>query len=225
MDKKNAGCFKKGQPPWNKWKRKEINSDFIKREYVENKQSTRDIANKFNVNQKTIENRLKEIGVKLRNNHTEITKEKIRKTNIRKGIKPKERYSGEPWNKGLTEQDERVKNNIQGLKNARKYQVLPKKDTTIEIKIQNFLKQLNIEFLTHNYINIEHGYQCDILIPSLNTIIECFGTYWHKYPVGRDIDSIRCQELREKGFKVFVFWENEIKLMELNDFTEKILQK
>lgn len=100
--------------------------------------------------------------------------------------------------------------------------ILPIKDTKIEVKIQNFLKQLGIEFFTHQYIHIEHGYQCDILIPSKNTIIECFGTYWHKYPIGREIDNIRCQELRSKGFRVFVFWENEIKVMELNDFKQDI---
>jgi len=108
------------------------------------------------------------------------------------------------------------------LKEARKRLVLPIKDTSIEVKIQNFLKQLQIEFFTHQYMHIEHGYQCDILIPSLNTIIECFGDYWHKYPIGREIDTSRCQELRKDGFRVLVFWEKEIKVMELNDFKEKL---
>lgn len=103
-------------------------------------------------------------------------------------------------------------------KESRKKQIFPKKDTSIEVKIQNFLKELNIEFLTHQYMNIKHGYQCDILIPSKNLVIECFGDYWHKIPYGNPLDSIRCQELREKGYRVLVFWEREIKVMELNDF-------
>lgn len=108
---------------------------------------------------------------------------------------------------------------------ARRNQILPKKDTTIEIKIQNFLKQLGVEFFTHQYIHIEHGYQCDILIPSKKIVIECYGTYWHKYPYGNEVDSLRCQELREKGYKVFVFWENEIKLMTIDDFSQKLMME
>lgn len=102
--------------------------------------------------------------------------------------------------------------------------IIPKKDTSIEIKIQNFLKQLNIEFFTHQYIKeIEHGYQCDILIPSMNLVIECDGDYWHKYPIGNDIDHIRTKELLEKGFKVLRLWEHEIRPMQLNEFKDMLI--
>jgi len=110
----------------------------------------------------------------------------------------------------------------EAVKKSRAKQIFPKVDSSIEVKIQNFLKQLGIEFFTHQYMNIKHGYQCDILIPSKNLVIECFGNYWHKYPYGTEIDIQRCNELREKGFRVFVFWEKEIKVMELNDFRNKI---
>ena len=99
----------------------------------------------------------------------------------------------------------------------------PTYTSSIEIKIQDFFKQLGIEFLTHQYMPIEHGYQCDILIPSLNMVIECDGNYWHKYPIGREIDHIRTSELIEKGFKVLRLWENEIKLMNINNFKDKIM--
>lgn len=108
---------------------------------------------------------------------------------------------------------------------ARRKQVFPLKDTKIEIKIQNFLKKLGIEFFTHKYIKIEHGYQCDILIPSMNLVIECDGDYWHKYPIGNDIDHIRTKELIEKGFKVLRLWEFEIKPMRINKFKEIINEK
>ena len=67
-------------------------------------------------------------------------------------------------------------------------------------------------------MKIEHGYQCDILIPSMNMVIEVDGDYWHKYPIGNDIDKIRTKELIEKGFKVLRLWEIDIKSMELNQF-------
>ena len=109
------------------------------------------------------------------------------------------------------------------IKNARMNQLLPVKDTSIEVKIQNFLKLLNIEFFTHQYMHIEHGYQCDIFIPSVNLIIECDGDYWHKYPTGRDIDHIRTKELQEKRYKVLRLWENEIKKMNIEKFRERLM--
>ncbi len=119
----------------------------------------------------------------------------------------------------------------QKIKEARKKLIFPIRDTSIEIKIQNFLTKLDIPFLTHQYLEIEHAYQCDILIPSLNLVIECDGDYWHSnpkfYPNPNEWqikqieeDKIRTQELIESGFKVLRLWENEIKGMELNDFKE-----
>jgi very-short-patch-repair endonuclease len=120
------------------------------------------------------------------------------------------------------------------MKESRKKVICPVKDTSIEIKIQNFLKQLRIEFLTHQYMHIEHGYQCDIFIPSMNLIIECDGDYFHgnitKYNNLKEWqlnqieeDKIRTQELISKGFKVIRLWENEIKQMNLEEFSDRIL--
>jgi len=93
------------------------------------------------------------------------------------------------------------------IKKNRAKQIFPIKDTSIEVKIQNFLKELGIEFFTHQRMNIKHSYQCDILVPSLNLVIECDGMYWHKYPIGLERDHIRTKELLQKGFKVLRLWE------------------
>ena len=71
-------------------------------------------------------------------------------------------------------------------------------------------------------MKIKHGYLCDFFIPSLNLIIETDGDYWHKYPIGRDIDKVRTKELIEKGFKVLRLWENEIVKMDLKELKEKL---
>ncbi len=110
----------------------------------------------------------------------------------------------------------------ENTKKHRPFQIIPKEDTSIEVKIQNFLKTLRIEFFTHNYMKINHHYLCDIFIPSMNLVIECDGDYWHKYPTGRDIDHIRTKELIEKGFKVLRLWEFEIKAMNINDFNRRL---
>lgn len=138
---------------------------------------------------------------------------------MRKGRRKKiDEGMGKIWSKNNHFTEETKIKNIE----RRKYMVLPLKDTTIEIKIQNLLKELGIEFFTHQYMKIEHGYQCDILIPSMNLVIECDGDYWHKYPIGNDLDHIRTKELIEKGFKVLRLWEFEIKKMNLNDFNERL---
>lgn len=104
----------------------------------------------------------------------------------------------------------------------RKKNVFPIKDTKIEVKIQNFLKQLGIGFFTHQYMKIEHGYQCDFLIPSMNLVIEADGDYWHKYPIGNDLDHIRTSELISNGFKVLRLWECEINNMSIKQFRRKL---
>ena len=245
-DRDGAGRFKKGyaHPP----KRKEIDLDYINEKYKKG-YSCLDISKKFKVSEKTIRNRLKKMGIVLRRTTepSERTKEQIRQTNIRKGIQPKERYSGKPtsgcfkkgstsWNKGLmgvqesTKKgktyeelygEEKSKQYIKLIKERRAKQILPVKDTTIEVIIQDFLKKLGIEFFTHQYMKIKHGYQCDILVPkqervSKKTIIEVFGDYWHNYPYAREIDIKRCNELREKGYRVLVFWEREIRQMPIS---------
>jgi very-short-patch-repair endonuclease len=109
-----------------------------------------------------------------------------------------------------------------GFRSSRSKIVLPVKDTSIEVKIQSFLKELNIKFVTHKYININHGYQCDIFIPSLNLVIECDGDYWHKYPNGREIDKTRTQELIQKGYKVLRLWGSDIDKMTIKDLQKVI---
>lgn len=114
------------------------------------------------------------------------------------------------------------------FKLSRAKQIIPIKDTQIELKIQDFLRTLHIEFTAHYYTKeITHAYQCDIIIPSSKTILECDGDYWHgnpnKYPVlselqqkQREKDEIRTKELQERGFRVIRLWESYIKKMDVN---------
>lgn len=108
------------------------------------------------------------------------------------------------------------------IKKARSKQIFPLEDSSIEVKIQNFLKQLGIEFFTHQHMNIKHSYRCDIFIPYMNLVIECDGDYWHSYPTGKEIDHVRTEELLQKGFKVLRLWEFEIKDMNLKEFQERL---
>jgi len=136
-----------------------------------------------------------------------------------------------PYMKGKKHSIEAIKK----IKEKRTKQIYPMQDTAIEIKIQEFLKLLGIEYIAHSFISeIEHKYRCDILIPSTKTIIECDGDYWHGNPnvfkkfnelqlKQIEEDNIRNKELSEKGFKILRLWERDIKVMNLNKFQEVLL--
>lgn len=172
------------------------------------------------------------------------TREKISKTLTGHKVsnKTKEKLINfSPWNKGKRLSKEKYPNI--GWRTSRKNQILPFRDSSIEIKIQDFLSKLHIEFVTHKYIfDITHSYQCDIFIPKQETegviipkktIIECDGCYWHgceicnkilneKQEIGIIKDNQRMIELFAKGYKVIRLWEHNIKKMKLEEFQKKL---
>lgn len=182
-----------------------------------------------------------------------IGKEKINDGCFKKGIEHKnygktwEELYGEKMAKEIKEKiifKRKEKDNYkhteetkEKLKEKRKNRIIPMNDTKIEVKIQNFLKLLHIEFLTHYYISeITHRYRCDIFIPSIKIIIEADGCYWHGCKLcNKNInkfqeeqikeDEIRTKELQEKGYRVIRLWEHDIKKMELNDFQTGVFGK
>lgn len=208
-----------------KWLIEEYNKGF----------SFRELGEKYNLKQSCIYLRLKRRGVKIRSIDYCTTAKIESKTKLRLFAEGKLKSH----RKGKKHKPE----SIEKMKIWRATQILPLKDTKIEVKIQNFLIQLQIEFFTHYWMHIEHGYQCDIFIPGLNLIIECDGDFMHcnpkyypepnfiRFPKGRDkrtakdlwkIDAIRTEELKEKGYRVIRLWECDIKQMDLNKFKEII---
>jgi G:T-mismatch repair DNA endonuclease (very short patch repair protein) len=244
--------FKKGMIPWNKGKIKVsrycIDCEKEISRYSKNERchscAAKGIRNHF-FGKSPMENK----------KHTLETIEKIRKQKIewinnnpeiinQISIKVKANAKINP-NFGMKGKRQSL-NCIQKSKARRALQTFPIKDTKIELKIQSFLKQLNIEFSTHNYISeIAHAYQCDIQInPQPNfiserkTILELDGDYWHAnpkfYPIEEltekqkkqiERDAYRNEELRAAGFNVIRMWENDIKKMSLEDFKEIVLTK
>lgn len=94
------------------------------------------------------------------------------------------------------------------------------KDTSIELRVQDFLKQLNIPFEKHKFMPIKHRYLCDIFVPLFNLVLECDGDFWHNYPFGTEVDLLRNEELSSLGYKVLRLWERDIKVMDLKSFKE-----
>lgn len=170
---------------------------------------------------------IKKLGINKKENnpffgkhHSEETKRKIRLFKLGKKQTEETKRKLSKIMKGRKFSDEHRKNMSETRKRLIRENkiVLPNGNTSIEVKIQNFLKELGIEFITHQYMHIEHGYQCDIYIPDMNLVIEADGDYWHNYPNGNEVDHIRNKELEKKGFKVLRLWGSEIREMNLDKF-------
>jgi len=95
---------------------------------------------------------------------------------------------------------------IKKVRKARLKQVIPYRDTSIEVKMQKELKRRGIDFKTHYPII---G-QPDIFIEP-NITIFCDGDYWHCYPTGKPRDWYVNELLSDMNYNVFRFWESDIK--------------
>ena len=170
--------------------------------------------------------------------HSEKSKRKIRKARARQVISEEHMRNFRNSMKGRKHSEESKrkmseaqmgkifsKEHRRRIKQKRLEQVFPIKDTKIEIKLQELLKENNIKFETHKSII---G-QPDIIIEP-NILIFADGDYWHGwfYLNGKDYskqkglnneffekkirdDKRITRKLRHDGFKVLRFWEHEIK--------------
>ena len=107
---------------------------------------------------------------------------------------------------------------IDKIKLARSKQILPFKDTTIEVAIQESLSKHNINFEKHKSI---FG-QPDIFIKP-NIAIFCDGDYWHSRQSSIERDALVNKTLEEKGYRVIRFWEKEIR-RDVDLCVEKIIK-
>ncbi len=243
--------FKKGLIPWSKKGLKGIRvspqSEFKKGHKPWNKNLTKEDPRIAKLGEKTSKTLL-ERGSLRGEKHPMYGKHHTEKAKNIIGLKGKKNWQNQEYKKMMIESHIRYfKEHPEEKERMRKQRaklILPTKDTSIEVKIQNFLKTLGIEFFTHQKMNIKHAYRCDILIPAMNLVIECDGGFIHcnpskyppkfvRYPSAKKIitaqeiwdrDKIRTSELIEKGFKVLRLWEFEIRAMELNDFKENLVK-
>lgn len=91
------------------------------------------------------------------------------------------------------------------IRRVRLQMVFPRRDTSIEVKMQRFLSGAGVPFETHKPII---G-QPDIFVEP-NICIFCDGDYWHHYPDGKERDREVNMELRGQGYTVIRIWEHDI---------------
>jgi len=101
--------------------------------------------------------------------------------------------------------------NREKLKQIRSNQVLPMKDSSIEVKLQEILQLYDIPFNKHKSFKMNDGsyHQVDLFIePSI--CIEADGIHWHNFPHGTERDRVVNESLTQSGYIVLRFWEHEI---------------
>jgi len=83
-------------------------------------------------------------------------------------------------------------------------------NTKPEIEMKAILKELGIKY-KHNYPirNILHSYCADFYVPKTNMVIEVDGKFFHNYPYGTEKDATRNKEMKEAGYFVLRFWDEE----------------
>ncbi len=153
--------------------------------------------------------------------HSELTKNKIRKSHI--GLKSKlrniprtaavkKKISNTLMGRTLSEE---IKNkirisSIQRFKNGK----IKKSNTSIEKKIEQELKKRNIVYQPQ--VPLCNISVVDFYLPEYNIVIFCDGCYWHNckdhYPNKSQTakDMIQNKILTEKGYFVYRFWEHDI---------------
>lgn len=127
-----------------------------------------------------------------------------------------------PWNKNKTgiyslETIEKIRNATRNQFHKEAF-----KKTSIEVKIENFLKEINVNY-KYSFILAQRQY--DFVLQDAKCVIEAHGDFWHGNPsfwgegkkplrehqiMKRLDDKIKERLAKENGYKYFSFWEHDI---------------
>jgi very-short-patch-repair endonuclease len=91
---------------------------------------------------------------------------------------------------------------------ARLKQKLPTIDTSIEIKVEEWLNENQIEYI-HPF-NLGNRFQCDFYLPTVNLIVECDGEYWHSREDMKKRDKAKDCYAKKCGYEILRLPEREI---------------
>ncbi len=216
----NSGSFKKGQIPWNKGLTKE--TDRRIRKYGIAGSKTKKELFKKGLLISPMKN--KTHSKKVREKISEKTKKAVNNPEIKKKL-----IKSLIGNKRAKGHKVSKKNKIRQRK-LRLTQKFPRKDTKIEVIMQNKLKTKKILFETHKPIIC---CQPDIFIQP-NLCIFCDGDWWHGNPLiynQKNLHSIQLRNkmydlrnnkfLKKRGYNVIRLWESDIN-KNLNKCYEKV---
>lgn len=97
--------------------------------------------------------------------------------------------------------------------------------SSIEIKIENVLKDLNIEYVKQKrLVTAKRAFYLDFWIPKYELVIECNGEYWHRLPDKIIRDKILENSCIKHNKNILWLWENEIN-NDIDSCKNKIVDK
>lgn len=190
---------------------KEINEEAFIEEYLRYRQGYQTLACKFKIGGIRAKRILEQYGIPI------LKREKIKEKMIENG-------SGN-WKKAIIKKCLNCDAPFKFHKGVKEFYCCTKcylsheeKFTTIEQKIAQLLDKNKISYERQFCL---HGFYYDFLIPSIKTIIECDGDYWHgnpeKYEVLSEIqkhhkqrDRLKTHIAKKHDFTLLRFWENQI---------------
>jgi len=85
---------------------------------------------------------------------------------------------------------------------------MPKKYTSIELKINKLLTNMGIVF--KDQILLEGVGNMDFFLPNYRIVIQCDGNYWHSKQKVKDRDINQDLQLMFKGYTILRFSETDI---------------
>jgi G:T-mismatch repair DNA endonuclease (very short patch repair protein) len=85
---------------------------------------------------------------------------------------------------------------------------IPRQDTIPERLVESKLKERDILYIKQFPYKLGVA---DFYLPSMNTIIEVYGDYWHNLTKAKVRDERKNNYLKENGFDVKILWEYEVK--------------
>jgi|GEM_PF-5420487 len=84
----------------------------------------------------------------------------------------------------------------------------PKCGTDIEIKLAQYLSELNLIFTQQHLVR--NKFAVDFFLPQYFLVVEADGDYWHKKPAQQKKDKSKDKYLSSLGLKVLRLWGSEI---------------
>jgi len=86
-------------------------------------------------------------------------------------------------------------------------------DTKPELEMKSILGELRVDYIHPFPVwDIEHCFAADFFIPDGKIIIEVDGLFWHDFPNGLEVDKLRNDEMKKKGYVVLRFWESKFNI-------------
>ncbi len=188
LNQYNIPIRKKGQLTLEKYRIK-IPKEKVKNLYIRKKIPISKIKNIFNCSATTLHKRLERYGIPIRN--------------VSEALKG----NPSPMNGKHHTDETRKKLSMLTVKQLASG-MMKRKDTSIEIKIEEELKRNHIYFQKHVSL-------CGITVPDFylsnyKIAIYADGDYWHNLPVVKNRDEKQNRILIQKGYQVLRFWEHEI---------------